>query len=57
MWAFWKFVKAYRPNETDNFDEALKAADDLMSKYSQPLFRGYVMGFLEQKSFEAIRKE
>jgi hypothetical protein len=57
MWAFWKFVKAYRSNETDNFDEALKAADDLMSKYSQPLFRGYVMGFLEQKSFEAIRKE
>lgn len=57
MFDFWKFVKAYHSNDTDNMEEAIKAADAIMKKYDRPLFNGIVFGFLEQKSFEAIRHQ
>ena len=57
MFTFWKFVKKYHSNATDNMEEAIKEADAIMKKYNKPLFNGIVFGFLEQKSFEAIRHQ
>lgn len=57
LFAFWKFIKKYHDNSTDNMDDAVKEADSIMKKYNRPLFNGIIFGFLEQKSFEAIRQQ
>lgn len=57
LFAFWKFIKKYHSNATDNMAEAIKEADVIMKKYDKPLFNGIVFGFLEQKSFESIRHQ
>lgn len=57
LFDLWKYIKKYHSNETDNFEEAIKEADAIMTKYSRPLFNGIMFGFLEQKSLEAIRHQ
>jgi hypothetical protein len=55
MFAFWKVVKKYQTVE--NFGDLMDEADKLMETFPQPVFRGFVLGFLEQKSFEGIRNQ
>ena len=57
LFAYWKFIKKYHSNETDNFGECVTEADALMKQYPQHVFHSMVFGFLEQKSIEAIRKQ
>ena len=53
MFAFWKMIKKYQT--VDNWTALMDEADKIMEKFVQPVFRGIVLGFLEQKSFENIR--
>lgn len=55
MFDFWKFIKKYHDNSEDNMEQAVKEADRIMKKYDRNLFNMMIFGFLEQKSFEAIR--
>ncbi len=56
MFAYWKYIKKYHSNETDNFDDCVKEGSKLMDQFPQPIFRSMVFAFLEQKSIESIRK-
>lgn len=55
MFAFWKVVKKYQ--KVENWSTLMDEADKLMETFPQPVFRGFVLGFLEQKSFEGIRNQ
>jgi hypothetical protein len=46
-------IKKYQT--VDNWTALMDEADKIMEKFVQPVFRGIVLGFLEQKSFENIR--
>lgn len=55
MFAFWKFVKSH--HDGGNWTEIMNDADKIMDQFPQSVFRGIVFGFLEQTSFEDIRRE
>lgn len=55
LFDFWKLVKKY--DEDVDFDKLIQEVNALGEKYPQNLFRGFLFGFLEQKSMEAIRCE
>lgn len=54
LFDLWKWIKKYWSNETDNYEEAIRAADTIMKKYDRHLFNAIMFGCLEQKSFESI---
>ena len=55
MFALWKKIKAYET--VKDWTKLMDEADKLMETFPQPVFRGFVLGFLEQKSFEGIRNQ
>ena len=55
MFALWKKIKAYET--VNDWQKLMDEADKLMETFPQPVFRGFVLGFLEQKSFEGIRNQ
>ncbi len=55
MFDFWKLIKKHQKDV--DFEKLVTDVDVLSKKYPQNLFRGFLYGFLEQKSIEAIREE
>lgn len=55
LFDFWKLIKKYHSNDTDNFQECVTEMNALMKTYPQNIFNAMVYAFLQQKSVEAIR--
>lgn len=55
MFALWKKIKAYET--VKDWTKLMDEADKMMEQFPEPVFRAMVLGFLEQKSMESIRRQ
>lgn len=53
LFALWKVIKKYQV--VNDWPKFMDEADALMEKFTHPVHRGMILGFLEYKNYESMR--